>query len=87
MAVEGRIVLKTINEHNLTAKKILAHLNNGPLRLRDVWKLAVQDSSGVNKSIKVFYWLRNNGYIRKTGCKHVDPYEITEKGRALLACI
>ena len=87
MAIEGRIVLKTVNEHNFTVKKILTHLIDRPLRLRDVWKLAIQDSSGVNKSIKVFYWLRDKGYIRKTGCKHFDPYEITEKGRALLACI
>ena len=87
MVVEGRIVLKTINEHNFTVKKILTHLNNGPLRLRDVWKLAIQDSAGVNKSITVLYWLRDKEYIRKTGDGHHDPYEITDKGRALLACI
>ena len=59
MAIGGKKVLKTVNEHNLIVKKILTHLNNRPLRLRDVWKLAIQDSSGVNKSIKVFYWLRD----------------------------
>jgi predicted methyltransferase len=79
--------MKSVDEKHLIAKKILTHLVQRPMRLRDVWKLAIQDSAGVNKSITVLYWLRDKEYIRKTGDGHHDPYEITDKGRALLACI
>ena len=70
-----------VDETHAVAKKILARLSVGPLRVRDVWKLAVQDSSGVRKAVTVFYWLRDQGFIRKTGKDYCAPYELTEKGR------
>lgn len=70
-----------VDETHAVARKILARLNVKPLRVRDVWKLAVQDSAGVKKTVTVFYWLRDQGFIRKTCGDYCAPYELTEKGR------
>ena len=74
---------KVVHETLDAARKILARLSLGPMRVRDVWKLAVQDSSGVHRTVTVFYWLRDNGFIRKTGEAYCAPYELTDKGRHL----
>jgi len=71
------------------AVKILKRLaHEGPLRHRDLWKLAVQDSASVSQSRTVMYWLRNHGFIRKVdpAC-YCAPYEITEKGKQFLAAL
>ncbi len=73
-----------IDETHAIAKKILGCLAKRPTRARDVWKLTVQDSAGVGKAIRVFYWLRDKGYIQKNGIGYQDPYMITEKGCAFL---
>jgi predicted methyltransferase len=73
--------MRVFSETIAVARKILARLSVSSLRLRDVWKLAVQDSSSVRKVITVFYWLRDNGFIRKTSEDYCAPYELTEKGR------
>jgi predicted methyltransferase len=73
--------MRALSETIAVARKILARLSIEPLRLRDVWKLAVQDSSSVRKTVTVFYWLPDNGFIRKTGEAYCAPYELTEKGR------
>ena len=70
-----------VDETHAVARKILARLSVEPLRVRDVWKLAVQDSSGVRKAVTVFYWLRDQGFIRKTSEDYCAPYELTEKGK------
>ena len=82
MAAGGSKISAIVDETHVIAKKILGCLVKRPMRVCDVWKLAVQDSAGVSKSIRVFYWLRDKGYIQKTGRKYRDPYVITEKGRA-----
>ena len=69
-----------VDETHAVAKKILSRLAVRPLRVRDVWKLAVQDSAGVRKTMTVFYWLRDNGYIQKTLEDYCAPYELTERG-------
>ena len=73
--------MRAFSENIICTRKILTRLSVQPLRLRDVWKLAVQDSSGVHRTVTVFYWLRDNGFIRKTGEAYCAPYELTEKGR------
>ncbi|MBN1244321.1 hypothetical protein JXA31_01855 [Candidatus Bathyarchaeota archaeon] len=70
-----------VDETHAVARKILARLSVEPLHVRDVWKLAVQDSCGVRKAVTVFYWLRDQGFIRKTCQDYCAPYELTEKGR------
>jgi hypothetical protein len=70
-----------VDETHAVAKKILARLSVKPLRVRDVWKLAVQDSCGVRKTLTVFYWLRDQGFIRKICRDYCAPYELTEKNR------
>ena len=77
----------TVDEHNLIAKKILSHLIKGPMRQNAVFHDAITDSAGVNKTHTVFYWLRDNGFIRKTSVKHTAPYEVTEKGKKYFECI
>ena len=76
-----------VDETHEIAKKILSNLTRKPMRVRDVWKLAVQDSAGVEKAIRVFYWLRDKRYIQKSGERYQDPYLLTEKGRAFLNAI
>jgi len=49
--------------------------------------LTVHDSASIAQTMTVFYWLRNKGYIQKTGCGYHDPYEITDKGRAFYDAI
>lgn len=70
-----------VDETHAVARKILARLSVAPMRVRDVWKVAVQDSASVRKAITVFYWLRDQGFIRKTCEDYCAPYELTEKGR------
>lgn len=70
-----------VDETHAVAKKILSRLSFAPLRARDVWKLVIQDSAGVRKAVTVFYWLRDQGFIRKTSGDYCAPYELTEKGR------
>jgi predicted methyltransferase len=70
-----------VNETHAVAKKILSRLSVQPLRARDVWKLVVQDSTGVRKAVTVFYWLRDQGFIRKKCEGYCAPYELTEKGK------
>ena len=70
------------------AQKILSRLaKSGQLRVRDLWKLTVQDSAGVGKTARVLYWLRDRGYVRKCELDYCAPYEITEKGRQFLAAL
>ncbi len=87
MAFEGVILGVSIDETHQIAKKILVCLIKKPTRVRDIWKSAVQDSAGVGKAIRIFYWLRNKGYIQKSGDRYQDPYIITDKGRAFLNAI
>lgn len=70
-----------VNETHAVARKILGRLSVEPLRVRDVWKLTVQDSCTVRKAVIVFYWLRDQGFIRKTCEDYCAPYELTEKGK------
>jgi predicted methyltransferase len=70
-----------VDETHAVARKILARLSVEPLRVRDVWKLTVQDSCSVRKAVTVFYWLRDQGFIRKTCKDYCSPYELTEKGK------
>lgn len=72
--------MRAFSENIACARKILARLSIQPLRLRDVWKLAVQDSSSVRKTVTVFYWLRDKGFIIKKNVDYCAPYEITERG-------
>jgi predicted methyltransferase len=76
-----------VDETHAVAKKILARLSVKPLRVRDVWKLAVQGSCGVRKAVTVFYWLRDQSFIRKTCEDYCAPYELTEKGRHFLTAL
>jgi predicted methyltransferase len=87
--VRDRIIseLKTASETLAVAKKILSRLSVEPMRVRDVWKRAVQDSAGVRQTVKVFYWLRDQGFIQKTGEDYCAPYELTEKGRQLYSAL
>jgi len=76
-----------VDEHVFIVKKILSCILKKPMRLKDVWKQAIKDSAPINRTVTVFYWLRDNGYIKKVGEGHNDPYEITEKGRKFYECI
>jgi phage antirepressor YoqD-like protein len=69
-----------VDETHAVAQKILFRLVARPMRVRDIWKLTVQDSVGVDKAVRVFYWLRDKGYIEKTGTDYCAPYKVTEKG-------
>lgn len=76
-----------VDRHLVVAEKILSRLERRPLRFNEAWRLAVQDCAGVEKAESVLYWLRDRGYVRKQGYDHCAPYEITEKGRQLLAVL
>jgi hypothetical protein len=78
----------TVDKWQIVARKILARLDAaGPLRVRDCWKQVVQDSAEVGKALKVFYWLRDKGYIRKVSDDYCSPYELTERGKQFLAAL
>ncbi len=70
-----------VDETHAVAHKILSRLAVEPMRVRDVWKLAVKDSASVRKVVTVFYWLRDQGFIQKKHGGYCAPYELTEKGR------
>jgi len=71
----------------VVAKKILARLSGQLLRVRDVWKKTVQDSAGVRQTVKVFYWLRDQGFIQKVSEDYCAPYQLTQKGEQLYAAL
>ena len=77
----------SVEEVHQIAKKILGHLLKKQLHASEVQKLTVHDSASIAQTMTVFYWLRNKGYIQKTGCGYRDPYEITDKGRAFYDAI
>lgn len=86
--LKGSVSMSIItDETHAVARKILSRLAIRPLRVRDVWKLVIQDSAGVSKTMTVFYWLRDNGYIQKTCGDYCSPYGLTEKGQQFLAAL
>jgi predicted transcriptional regulator len=85
-AHSGASSKKLVDKHRIVEKKILFILLNGPVRLRDILKHAYRDSAPVYSGTQVVYWLRDNGYIQKTGKGHNDPYMITERGRRYYDC-
>jgi len=55
--------------------------------VRDVWKKTVQDSAGVRQTVKVFYWLRDQGFIQKVSEDYCAPIELTKKGEQLYSAL
>jgi predicted methyltransferase len=74
-------MIAVVDETRAVARKTMARLAVHPMRVRDIWKSVVQDSASVRKTVTVFYWLRDNGFIQKTGQDYCAPYELTDKGR------
>jgi predicted transcriptional regulator len=51
------------------------------MRQYEACEYAVKDSVSIKKALTVFYWLRDKGFIRKTGKSYYSPFEATEKGK------
>jgi predicted transcriptional regulator len=72
--------IKTDETHEVS-KKILSRLLAKPMRQSEVCECAVKESTSIKKTISVFYWLRDRGFIKKTSQGYCSPYEVTEKGK------
>lgn len=72
---------KAIDETHDVSRKILSRLIAKPMRQHEVCEKTIQDSVSIKKTITVFYWLRDQGFIHKIGKGYCSPYEPTEKGK------
>jgi predicted transcriptional regulator len=71
---------KTDETHE-ASMRILARLIAKPMRQSEICAYAIKDSVSIKKTIAVFYWLRDRGFIQKTSKNYCSSYEVTEKGK------
>lgn len=69
------------DETHEASKKILSRLIAKPMRQHEACERAIQDSISMKKALTVFYWLRDQGFIRKAGSNYCSPFVVTEKGQ------
>lgn len=66
------------------AKIVLHELNRMPLSRTQLEKRTVR-GCGTHASFEgIFQYLKENGYVEKSGERHRAPYRITEKGKKFL---
>lgn len=74
----------SFNKRLELAKVILKALENGPVRRVNLLKHVILACGSPARFRTVFDWLKQKGYIRKSGPGHFDPYEITSHGLRFL---
>jgi len=75
---------KTLHERLRLAKIVLHELRRGPLRRTELEKRTVMHCGTHSTFEGIFHYLLENGYIQKSGQRHLAPYILTEKGQKFL---
>jgi DNA-binding PadR family transcriptional regulator len=75
---------KRLGERLRLAKIVLSELERTPLRHTELEKRTVRQCGTHSTFEGIFRYLKQNGYLEKTGTEHTAPYRITEKGRRFL---
>jgi predicted transcriptional regulator len=77
-------VTRTLKERLRLAKIVLNELRKSPLRRTQLEKRTVMHCGTHSTFEGIFRYLHQNGYVKKSGHRHTDPYIITEKGLKFL---
>lgn len=74
--------MSTITNQTLAvSKKILSRLAIKPMRQHELCEQTIRDSVSIKKTITVFYWLKNQGFIQKENQGYCSPFRLTKKGK------
>jgi len=79
--VKGLSLRTTADETLYVSKIILSRLIAKPMRQHEACEYAVRNAVSIKKAITVFYWLRQRGFIQKSGQNYCSPYIMTDKGK------
>jgi len=69
------------------AKIVLAQLNQQNLRYTQLYKRVLAHCGTPSSFERVFLFLKQGGYVEKSGGEHIAPYRITERGKRFLEVI
>ena len=75
---------RALQERLRLAKIVLHELRRSPLRRTELEKRTIKQCGTHGTFESIFKYLLQNGYIQKSGQRHLDPYTITEKGQRFL---
>jgi len=75
---------RTLKERLRLAKIVLAELKKSPLRRTELEKRTVKQCGTHSTFEGIFRYLLQNGYVEKSGQRHLDSFAITERGLKFL---